>query len=93
MAEKKDAAAKADKAEAVDSISEAEDGTFVYECPLNVLSKPLASSAAAPCGFVSSGHPTEDSAKLRGAQHEKEHATGEPMPEMIDFLTDNQIEV
>lgn len=37
------------------------------------------------CGFASTGWPSAAAAAARGAQHESEHKTGEPMPELADF--------
>lgn len=39
-----------------------------YECP--------------DCEFVSTGWPTKKAAGERGQQHQAEHETGEPMPEL-----------
>jgi len=37
------------------------------------------------CGFSSGGWPEETMATQRGEQHYTEHATGEPMVELIEF--------
>lgn len=49
-------------------------GAWDYECPA--------------CEFVSTGWATKKLAAERGEQHEAEHETGEPMQEMVDFMTD-----
>lgn len=36
------------------------------------------------CGFTSTGWPTEAAALERQQQHEDEHDTGSPMPELVD---------
>ena len=36
------------------------------------------------CGWMSQGWPTQKAAKLRKAEHDKEHETGEPAPELAD---------
>jgi hypothetical protein len=41
------------------------------------------------CDFVSAGHPTKKARDARGQQHLTEHETGEPMPELVDFLKEN----
>lgn len=97
MAETKKAATAPAKAkaaaEAVDAITEEKDGKFTFTCGLNVVGQPVASSAAKACGFVSKGWPTEADAQKRQDEHEAEHATGEPMSELADFVADNEIEV
>ena len=37
------------------------------------------------CGFQTSGWDTQEQADLRIAEHLKEHETGEPMRELIEF--------
>ena len=49
------------------------DETHVYQCP------------DPGCGFTSEGWPTKKARDARGRQHQAEHDTGEPMPELIDF--------
>ncbi len=46
--------------------------THDYECP--------------DCGWTSTGWPTKKQRDERGRQHRDEHATAEPMPELVDFL-------
>lgn len=36
------------------------------------------------CGFTSTGWPTKKAAAERGKQHQTEHETGEPAPELAD---------
>lgn len=47
---------------------------FIFQCPVR------------RCGFKSTGWATEELATLRGRQHQHEHETGEPMPELSEFL-------
>lgn len=51
-----------------------EDNTFDYEC--------------AQCSFKSTGWATEELMKARATQHETEHKTNEPMPELVEFLSE-----
>lgn len=44
---------------------------FTYSCPR--------------CPFQSIGWPTAAVAAARGAQHDAEHESGQPMPELADF--------
>lgn len=39
------------------------------------------------CGFASTDWPTKKLANDRGKQHQTEHETGKPMPELADFRT------
>jgi hypothetical protein len=36
------------------------------------------------CGFTSTGWPTKKAADSRGKQHQTEHETGDPMPELAE---------
>lgn len=38
----------------------------------------------ADCEFVSRGHATKKAAAARGAEHQTEHETGEPMRELTE---------
>lgn len=37
------------------------------------------------CGFTSTGWDTKKASTARGKQHQAEHESGEPMPELADF--------
>ena len=50
---------------------------YDYECPVG-------QDGPLPCGFVSRGWPTKKAAAERGAQHQAEHDSGEPMPELAE---------
>lgn len=41
---------------------------------------------APQCGFRSLSHLTEEARDARGAQHKTEHETGQAMPELVDFM-------
>lgn len=59
--------------------------TFDFECDLDVLGRAIEKgSPVAPCGFASRGWSTYEARNERAAQHQAEHATGEPMPELVD---------
>ena len=58
--------------------------TFDYVCPLDKFGRVAEEGSLIPCGFVSRGWPTQEAADATGAAHEKEHETGEPMPELAD---------
>lgn len=41
--------------------------------------------SCAMCDFTSIGWPSPEARDERGRQHEAEHKTGKPMPELVDF--------
>lgn len=62
-----------------------DETTFDYVCPLDQLGRPAEpGSPVARCGFTSTGWLTAEEAEARGAEHEAEHASKEPMPELAD---------
>jgi hypothetical protein len=53
------------------------EGKFAYVCPMR-------QGTPGECGWVSYGWDTKKGAAERGAQHQAEHETGEPIPELAD---------
>lgn len=60
-------------------------------CPLDILGRERKPTARS-CGWTTSGWSTRSQADARLAQHLEEHETGEPMPELIEFLGTNESE-
>ena len=65
-----------------DCVTEADNGTFTFECP-TVWGSPCGNPATGR-GFVSSGWADQYHAKARGEEHLAEHK-GEPMPSLEEF--------
>jgi hypothetical protein len=65
------------------TVKQADDGTFTMACDKDQLGRPLEDgSPVKPCGFTSTAWPTEAGAAERGVQHDEEHASGLPMPQL-----------
>ena len=45
------------------------------------------------CGFVSTGWPTKTVRDARKREHKDEHATGEPMSEIVDFRDQHGVDL
>jgi hypothetical protein len=74
-----------------DDVSEDVDfGGYKYTCP-DALRNSRTGEVVRECGFVSYGHEHKSEAVTRGKEHEDEHATGEPMREIIDFVERTEV--
>lgn len=69
------------------AVDKAEDGTYTFVCPVSE------GCGTPESGFVSTGWPTADLAKLRGGQHFDEHKGLGAMPELETFRAEHGLTV